>query len=447
MSRFTSLLSQLVNAKTGVLILGCMVSFHASLIPLVLAKAPAQDSKATIADKTRAERAKSDIEQELKALQNTLEKKESERNSNTQSLKQADVAISETNRKLRQLEIDRKKIERDIQSLRHNDRELAKGATETIERLKNIARAQFLNQQRSPWQTLIDGNNPSTITREEAMLEFLARDQQKNLAQLANKRDRIKDVTTSHEQQKARLLAIKSQEEKERTTLLEEKKEREAALKQLSQEISSQHSKIERLQKDQERLGRLISSIETQLKKQEQARRLAETQRKAAMQKERQAQKSLAQSQDKHPTNEEKSPFNGQGQFAKLRGQLTPPVKGKLVARYGTNRAESSHARSQWQGLRFTAPEGSEVVACASGKVVFSDWLRGYGNLIIIDHGNRYLSVYGNNEALYKNVGDYVKQGETISSVGTSGESDEPGVYFELRYNSKPFDPQPWLKR
>ena len=131
------------------------------------------------------------------------------------------------------------------------------------------------------------------------------------------------------------------------------------------------------------------------------------------------------------------------GNFAQLKGRLTKPVTGRIAATFGSRRTGSA----LWQGLLFRAPEGAEVSACASGRVVFSDWQRGYGNLIIIDHGNTYMSVYANNESILRNVGDRVKAGETVATVGTSGASDEPGLYFEIRYKGKPINPQPWLAK
>ena len=114
---------------------------------------------------------------------------------------------------------------------------------------------------------------------------------------------------------------------------------------------------------------------------------------------------------------------------------------GRIVARYGAKRG----AQAKWQGLLFRAPEGSDVRACADGTVVFTDWLRGFGNLIIVDHGVTYMTVYANNESIFKNVGDRVKQGETISSVGRSGGDQDAGLYFELRYKGKPVNPSAWL--
>jgi septal ring factor EnvC (AmiA/AmiB activator) len=89
---------------------------------------------------------------------------------------------------------------------------------------------------------------------------------------------------------------------------------------------------------------------------------------------------------------------------------------------------------------------GQEVQSVAAGRVVFADWLRGFGNLIIIDHGNGYMSLYGNNEALFKQVGENIRNGEVIASTGNSGGNPETGLYFELRYQSKPFDPLTWCR-
>ena len=131
------------------------------------------------------------------------------------------------------------------------------------------------------------------------------------------------------------------------------------------------------------------------------------------------------------------------GSFAQSKGRLIRPVSGRVAAGFGSRRTGSA----VWQGILFSAPEGAEVSACAAGRIVFSDWLRGYGNLLIIDHGGTYMSVYANNESVLKNVGDKVTAGETISTVGTSGASDEPGLYFEIRYKGKPINPQPWLAK
>ena len=116
------------------------------------------------------------------------------------------------------------------------------------------------------------------------------------------------------------------------------------------------------------------------------------------------------------------------------------------MAKFGQKR-EGAASTLAWRGLLIRAKQGQDVVAAGPGTVVFSDWMRGFGNLLIVDHGSNYLSVYANNETLYKSVGDSVKQGETIASVGSSGGEDAPGLYFELRYKGKPFDPSRWIAK
>jgi septal ring factor EnvC (AmiA/AmiB activator) len=130
------------------------------------------------------------------------------------------------------------------------------------------------------------------------------------------------------------------------------------------------------------------------------------------------------------------------GAFAAQKGQLRAPVTGKVAARFGTKRGDGP----SWKGVFIRAAEGSDVRAVAAGRVVFAEWLRGFGNLIIVDHGGQYMSIYGNNQALLKRAGDIVKAGDPIASAGNSGGNEESGLYFELRHQGTAFDPAGWIK-
>jgi len=129
--------------------------------------------------------------------------------------------------------------------------------------------------------------------------------------------------------------------------------------------------------------------------------------------------------------------------FARLKGKLAWPVKGKVKRLYGRNKPLSN---LRWQGVIIEASSGSRVKAVSHGRVAFADWLRGLGNLIIIDHGNSYLSLYGHNESLFKSAGEWVEAGEIISSIGSSGGQKTPGLYFEIRKKGKPQNPTGWCK-
>ena len=127
--------------------------------------------------------------------------------------------------------------------------------------------------------------------------------------------------------------------------------------------------------------------------------------------------------------------------FSQLRGRLPWPVRGKAVASAGSNEGEHEN-----HGVLIAAASGSEVHAVSHGRVVFADWLRGFGLLMILDHGDGYLSLYGYNEALLKEVGDWVDANEVIATSGSSGGRTTPGVYFELRFEGKALDPKGWLR-
>jgi len=138
------------------------------------------------------------------------------------------------------------------------------------------------------------------------------------------------------------------------------------------------------------------------------------------------------------------APGRAEGPFSALRGKLGFPVAGELADRHPAPRRT---AAASARGVFLRAREGEPVRAVAAGRVVYADWMRGFGNLLIVDHGEAYLSIYGNNESLLKQPGEAVAAGESIAIVGASGGNEESGLYFELRHLGKAFDPRRWLKR
>ena len=118
------------------------------------------------------------------------------------------------------------------------------------------------------------------------------------------------------------------------------------------------------------------------------------------------------------------------------------PIRGSLAGRFGQTRPDTGDV---WRGILINASAGAPVKAVASGQVVFANWVRGFGNLIIVDHGGGYMSVYGYNQSLSKGVGDTVKTGQVVARAGSTGGQVEPAVYFEIRQGSRPVDPLQWL--
>ncbi|MCP3867890.1 MAG: peptidoglycan DD-metalloendopeptidase family protein [Gammaproteobacteria bacterium] len=129
--------------------------------------------------------------------------------------------------------------------------------------------------------------------------------------------------------------------------------------------------------------------------------------------------------------------------FISRKGKLRWPLKGKLSARFGTTKA----GNLKWDGVMITAPEGVEVNAVHYGRVAFADWLQGFGLLLIIDHGGGYMSLYGHNQSLFKETGEWVEPNEPVALVGSSGGNTRPGVYFGIRHNGKAINPRAWCQR
>jgi septal ring factor EnvC (AmiA/AmiB activator) len=116
------------------------------------------------------------------------------------------------------------------------------------------------------------------------------------------------------------------------------------------------------------------------------------------------------------------------------------PVTGTITAHYGSKRADGP----SWKGIFIQTPHGAEVRSVANGEVIFADWLRGFGNLIILDHGSQYMTIYANAQTLRKKVGDNVKGGDIIANAGNSSDNAQTGLYFEMRHNGRAFNPMDW---
>jgi septal ring factor EnvC (AmiA/AmiB activator) len=137
-------------------------------------------------------------------------------------------------------------------------------------------------------------------------------------------------------------------------------------------------------------------------------------------------------------------PISDAEPFAKTRGRLEWPTDGRIMQRFGQSRADG---RLRWDGVLLAAGAGEDVRAVHHGRVVYADWLQGMGLLVIIEHGNGYLSLYGHNQDVIAEIGEWVTPGAVIAHVGDSGGRAIPGLYFEIRKDGKPVDPDGWMHK
>ncbi|RCS57071.1 murein hydrolase activator EnvC family protein [Parvibium lacunae] len=426
------------------------------------------------------------LQEKLQTMKQALARSEADRNEVADALAQSERAISTANRKLRQLSQQVARSESALAQTQAEQRVTQARLQTQQQRLAELLKRQYINGSPDQMRSLFNGDNPNRIQRELQYLSYVSKANATEIQAMRGDLLQLQQLAQNIAQQLTELASLREQEETEKQTLLREQATRQRLLAELSHKISAQKREVGALQRDEARLSRLIDNLgkllAEQAEKERQARlRERQKERDAAREKERQARSPAAvaekadkgsdkgsdKARDKTASNSEPSrhrqlaaetpsgPSSGpvydavaEGggiDFEQLKGRLKLPVRGELIGRFGTARSQiGSQGGTTWKGLFIRTPAGADIRAIANGRVVFAEWLRGFGNLLIIDHGNQYLSIYGNNESLYKQPGERVKGGETIASAGNSGGNPETGLYFELRHRGQPFDPMKW---
>jgi murein hydrolase activator len=266
---------------------------------------------------------------------------------------------------------------------------------------------------------LLNRQEPDEMARQMYYLGYVTRARADLIAALRRDLSEIDRLSGEVQDKTTELSRLKNEQAAEKRQLEHERESRAKVLEQVSYEIDQQRKQIGTLKRNEERLAKLVDRLTREL-----------------------ARAPAREPGRVHNDQLPDAAANSAGSFRNLKGRLKLPVIGDLANRYGTPRADSGLS---WKGLFIAAKDGEEVRAVAPGRVVFADWLRGFGNMIIVDHGGGYMSLYGNNESLYREVGDSVKAGDAIAAVGASGGNPQTGLYFELRFQGKPFDPLTWV--
>jgi len=434
----------------------------ALLWPLFLVHAePATKLSERARQKQIAEETRADLRKKLSELKENILKTEKAHTHAADALSASEAAISNANRSLRELSAEQAKTQAQLTALSKNQQELEASITKQRARLSKILRNQYQNGQQDHLKLMLSGENPNQIGRELRYLGYV-------ITELDNNLRAVEENKTKAEEARAALEEI-AQEQREQKALLEkEKNNRKSLVTKLSSKLQNQRKEAGNLAKDEERLASLVDRLTNLIAQQRKAEEAAALAKKRAKQskevaasRERSTEKSVekpaAKNTEKEASNnvknkpssnvdteEESVPeFSAHNDFAKLRGKLRMPVKGELVASFGSKRNDGP----SWKGLFIKAGEGTDVKAAADGVVIFADWMRGFGNLLIIDHGSQYMTIYGNNQSLLKRPGDKIKMGEVVAAAGNSGGNEHSGLYFEMRHQGRAIDPLVWINR
>jgi murein hydrolase activator len=355
----------------------------------------------------------------ISAMQKKLAAAEESRSEASDALRESEQAISEANRELRQLAVQSRESTTKMSALRKS----ADAAGATLkgqqELLGRMLRQQYFQGEPDALRLVLGREDPSALARQLHYLSHVARARAQlvdglraNLRELERLQAEIAGETEA-------IARITREQTAQRARLEQEKRARTGVLSRLARDIQKQQREMRAMQANENRLTRLVDQLTRLVRK-------------------------PAPSGKPRPRNEALPSRTPDGSpFAALRGSLALPVRGELGSRFGSPRADGGVT---WRGLFIAAKAGEDVRAVAGGRVVYADWLRGFGNLLIVDHGDSYMTLYANAEALLKQVGDTIRGGEPVATVGNSGGNAESGLYFEMRHEGRPFDPLQWVR-
>ncbi|CAH1081814.1 murein hydrolase activator EnvC family protein [Candidatus Nitrotoga sp. 1052] len=358
------------------------------------------------------------LRKHISVLQKELEKTSESQSEATDELRESERAISNSKRKLAELSLQHRAADHTLGKLRQQAQQLERDIQSQQAMLSKLLYQQYLGGKQEYFKLLLNNHDPDQAAREMRYYEYIARGRSTWLNMLRVNLAQLNEVVQQTQQKSGEIAALQEEENAQQKILEKDKLARQQVISQFAQQLKQQRHEIGRLQRDENRLSQLVAKLS----------------------------KILTRQKGKGVFNNDKLPdnrFDGKP-FEQLKGKLTLPVMGEVVNKFGSARPDSTVL---WRGLLLRAASGQPVKSVAAGRVVFADWLRGFGNLLIIDHGKGYMSLYGNNETLYKQVGDVLRGGDTVAAVGNSGGNEDSGVYFELRHRGEPLDPIKWIAR
>jgi murein hydrolase activator len=388
----------------------------AAILLLALAAAPAASPAAAPAGGKEAKELR-DLRGRISALQKSLADAEESRSEAVDALKESERAISDANRELRDLAAQARELNARLTEVRAESGSGQRALANQQALLARVLYHNYVGGRSAPLKLLLNREDPNQIARQLHYLIYVSRARAAVISGLRGNLEHLKDLANETADKARELAAITAEQQQQHQRLERENAARGATLTRISREITLQRREIGALKRNEDRLARLVESLSRLVAREPRPAPRARSERVP-------------------------EPAAGAGPFPGMKGRLALPVRGELANRFGAPR-ESGGAI--WKGLFITARAGEEVRAVAAGRVVFADWMRGFGNLLIVDHGDAYMSLYGNNESLFKQVGDLIHGGEPVAAVGNSGGNPVSGLYFEIRHQGKPLDPLGWV--
>lgn len=371
------------------------------LLLLLPALLPVSGVADTAPSKAQLEKLKSRISELSEAQSRELR----ERDSVQASLREAELRISRLTREQRNLEKKASTARQRLDSLEAEQAVLAAEKRTQLDWLGKTLRASYQAGRQERIKLLLNQEQPDQIARLLRYQEYYQRARSNRLKAVNGELDELKAIALRVEKARQVLLEKRTDVQRHADKLQDAQKERQATLASLNRSLDDRGSNLNQLKADQQRLQKLLADMQRSL-------------------------------------NDIPADLGGKP-FGNLAGKLPWPVEARISTGYNSRR----EGALRWQGVIFNAAPGTPVRAIHAGRVVFADWLRGYGLLTIVDHGNGYLTLYGYNQSLLREVGEWVSAGDSLALAGNSGGNRTNGLYFEIRHRGKAVNPTRWCNQ
>jgi septal ring factor EnvC (AmiA/AmiB activator) len=356
-------------------------------------------------DRRESEAELAAVRKEIKALQDRIARETTRRDAGARELRAVEVEIAAATRKLAEVRGDLKAQETARRDLDRRSERASRSLAAEKDSLARQVRSSYMAGREELTKLLLSQESPASLGRMLVYFDYYNRARSQRIAAVAGDLAQLEELDAATARVEAELATLEAAQTREVAALEKSPAERRALVAKLDASVRDGAAAVAKLRAEEQRLADLVQ-------------RLSELM--AGF------------------------PVDIDEPFAQSKGKLAWPVQGRIAGDYGQARGAGP---VKWNGVLLEAAAGTPVRAVHRGRVAFADWLQGLGLLVIVDHGGGYMSLYGHNEALLKESGDWVEPGEPIAQVGDTGGQSRSGLYFEIRSNGEPVNPNAWMAK
>jgi septal ring factor EnvC (AmiA/AmiB activator) len=343
------------------------------------------------------------VRKKIGALEARLAGQVAKRDETAKALRAAELEAAEGARKLEQIRTQLRAQQGEQRSLATELERTTKSLASERAALARQVRVSYMNGREEIFKLVLSQESPASLGRMLVYYDYFNRARSERIAAVSGDLARLRELGARSDDVAAGLSALEAEQAAQVASVATARDERRALIAKLDAGIADSSASVAKLKADEKRLGDLVEQLKEVM---------------AGF------------------------PIDTEEPFGKLRGKLAWPVQGRIAGDFGQPR---DGGPMKWSGVLLEARQGTPVRAVYHGRVAFADWLPGLGLLIIVDHGDGYMSLYGHNEALLKEPGEWVEPGEAIAQVGDTGGQAQPALYFEIRRDGEPTNPHPWI--